>query len=153
YLPEAIRAIVELAPFHQGDRHSPEWEIAAMDDAGAEAALGMAGIPASRDAWPAIGRFEAERSGARLAGVPVERLGHRAVADARALERTLAEEAPGQEPAVRRIVDALRRSACGLVDPRRPRAVVLIAPGGHDALERALATAVFGSETAILDLN
>ena len=86
-------------------------------------------------------------------GVPVSDPTERDRRDLATLEETLHRELLGQDEAARTVARAVRRGRLGLKDPRRPvGCFLLLGPSGvgKTQLCRALASALFGSQEALL---
>ncbi len=89
-------------------------------------------------------------------GIPLHRLLEDEGRKLLCLEETLSRSVIGQESATRELATAIRRGRMGLGDPRRPIGsfIFLGQTGvGKTELAKALATALFGSERAIIRLD
>ncbi|OII14989.1 AAA family ATPase [Curtobacterium sp. MCBA15_009] len=89
----------------------------------------------------------------RATGIPVTRLGSADKTRLAALESELHDRVVGQDDAVRAIATAVRRSRTGMGDPRRPvGSFLFLGPTGvgKTELAKALASSLFGDESAIL---
>ncbi len=85
--------------------------------------------------------------------IPVARLMEEEGARLLHLEDQLSQTVKGQQTAIRAVAGAIRRGRLGLKDPRRPIGSFLFAgPSGvgKTSLSRALATALFGDERALI---
>ena len=92
----------------------------------------------------------------RWTGVPVERLLEAQSQKLLRMEDKLHERVIGQEPAVKAVCEAVRRSRSGLSDPNRPIGVfLLMGPTGvgKTELARTLAEFLFDSEKAMIRLD
>jgi len=92
----------------------------------------------------------------RWTGIPVARLMEGEAEKLLKLEERLAKRVVGQEPALRAIADALRRSRAGLSDARRPiGSFLFLGPTGVGKTEvaRALAEALFDDENALVRID
>ncbi len=89
-------------------------------------------------------------------GIPSSRLLEDESDRLRSLESRLSEWVIGQDEAISAVSDAIRRSRTGLADPRRPIGSFIFAGQsgvGKTELCRALASALFGSEDAMIRLD
>ena len=89
-------------------------------------------------------------------GIPVARLMEGEAAKLLAIEDRLGQRVVGQEPALRAIGDALRRSRAGLSDPRRPiGSFLFLGPTGVGKTEvaRALSELLFDDENALVRID
>jgi ATP-dependent Clp protease ATP-binding subunit ClpB len=89
-------------------------------------------------------------------GIPVSRLMEGEAAKLLAIETRLSERVVGQDPALRAIGDALRRSRAGLSDARRPiGSFLFLGPTGVGKTEvaRALSELLFDDENALVRLD
>ncbi len=92
----------------------------------------------------------------RWTGVPVSRLMEGEIEKLVRLEDHLHQRVVGQEPAVRAVSDAIRRSRAGLSDPNRPIGTfVFLGPTGvgKTELARALAEFLFDDEQAMVRID
>ena len=92
----------------------------------------------------------------RWPGIPVSRLMEGEAEKLLKLEERLEQRVVGQEPALRAIADALRRSRAGLSDARRPiGSFLFLGPTGVGKTEvaRALAEALFDDENALIRID
>ena len=91
-----------------------------------------------------------------IAGVPVGDVDQQMRALLANLEEELSRQVIGQEAAVQALSQTVRLAYSGLRDPRRPKGVFLfVGPSGvgKTELARALASALFGSENALIRLD
>lgn len=108
---------------------------------------------------PAPARVEAAdvaRVVARWTGVPVEQVTAAQAEGLLGLEAALSRRVIGQEAAVSAVSAAVRRSRAGLQEPNRPIGCFLFAGAsgvGKTELCRALAEALFGSDSALCRLD
>lgn len=89
-------------------------------------------------------------------GVPVTALTEEETAKLLRMETSLHERIVGQDEAVVAVSKAIRRSRAGLKDPRRPSgSFIFLGPSGvgKTELSKALATFLFGSEDALIQLD
>ncbi len=88
--------------------------------------------------------------------IPIKELVEDESEKLRALEDRLRERVIGQDGAIRAVASAIRRGRAGLSDPRRPIGSFIFAGGtgvGKTELCRALASALFGSDEAMIRLD
>lgn len=89
-------------------------------------------------------------------GVPVTALTEEETAKLLRMETSIHERIVGQDEAVIAVSKATRRSRAGLKDPRRPSgSFIFLGPSGvgKTELSKALATFLFGSEDALIQLD
>jgi ATP-dependent Clp protease ATP-binding subunit ClpC len=92
----------------------------------------------------------------RITGVPLERMSEGELARLLSLEKDLEAAVIGQEPAIRAIARALRRSRADLKDPRRPiGSFIFLGPTGvgKTLLAKALAERMFGDDKALIQID
>ena len=92
----------------------------------------------------------------RATGVPVQQLTEEEKDRLLSLERYLHERVIGQDEAVTAVAESIRRSRAGLGDPNRPvGSFLFLGPTGvgKTELARALAEALFGSESRMIRLD
>ncbi len=92
----------------------------------------------------------------RWTGIPVTRLMEDEKERLLHLEETLCERVIGQDAAARAVARAIRRGRLGLSDPQRPIGSFLFlgqSGVGKTEMSRVLATALFGSENALVRLD
>ncbi|MGN6743512.1 MAG: ATP-dependent Clp protease ATP-binding subunit, partial [Amnibacterium sp.] len=100
-----------------------------------------------------IGRAEIAEMIARATGIPASRLTEGDRSRLARLESELHQRVVGQDDAVAAIAKAVRRSRTGMGDPRRPvGSFLFLGPTGvgKTELAKALATSLFGDESAML---
>jgi ATP-dependent Clp protease ATP-binding subunit ClpB len=93
---------------------------------------------------------------ARWTGIPVTRMLESERERLTKLDQELARRVVGQEPAVRAVADAVRRSRAGLQDPNRPiGSFIFLGPTGVGKTEtaRALAEFLFDDEHAMVRID
>jgi len=89
-------------------------------------------------------------------GVPVTALTEEETAKLLRMEATIHERIVGQDEAVTSVSKAIRRARAGLKDPRRPAgSFIFLGPSGvgKTELSKALASFLFGSEDALIQLD
>lgn len=109
-----------------------------------------------RDKCPIIGENEIAEVVAAWTKIPVSRLTENEAARLQKLEATLRKRVIGQEEAVSAVSKAVRRGRVGLKDPKRPiGSFLFLGPTGVGKTEisKALAEAVFGSESAMIRVD
>ena len=93
---------------------------------------------------------------ASMSGVPVEKMDAASAARLAGMEKSLAEAVVGQEPAIRAVAKALRRSRAFVGDPKRPvGSFLFLGPTGvgKTHLAKMLADRVYGDEKALIVLD
>lgn len=91
-----------------------------------------------------------------MSGVPVEKMNATTAEKLLAMERTLGDVVIGQEPAVKAIARALRRSRALMADPKRPiGSFLFLGPTGvgKTHLAKMLAEKVYGDDKALIALD
>ncbi|HUI82861.1 MAG TPA: AAA family ATPase [Candidatus Binatia bacterium] len=89
-------------------------------------------------------------------GIPVSRMLEQEVQKLVAMEDRLRRRVIGQDPALQRIADAIRRARAGLSDPKRPiGCFIFLGPTGvgKTELARALAEFLFDDERALVQID
>lgn len=92
----------------------------------------------------------------RWTGVPVSRMLEAEAAKLARMEEVLRTRVVGQEDAVKRIADAVKRSRAGIADPNRPiGSFLFLGPTGvgKTELSRALAEFMFDDENALIRID
>ena len=93
---------------------------------------------------------------ASMSGVPVEKMNAATAEKLLGMEKSLSEVVIGQEPAIKAIARALRRSRALLADPKRPiGSFLFLGPTGvgKTHLAKMLADRVYGDEKALITLD
>ena len=91
-----------------------------------------------------------------MSGVPVEKMNATTAAKLLGMEKALGEVVVGQEPAVKAIARALRRSRAFVADPKRPiGSFLFLGPTGvgKTHLAKMLADKVYGDDKALVTLD
>ena len=91
-----------------------------------------------------------------MSGVPVEKMNATTAEKLIAMEKTLGEAVVGQEPAIKAIAKALRRSRAFLADPKRPiGSFLFLGPTGvgKTHLAKMLAEKIYGDEKSLVTLD
>ena len=151
--PDALHAAVELSVRYISDRFLPDKAIDLVDEAAARVGLDNLTAPGSRRE---VTREDVAKVVAEWTGIPVTRLTEDERERLMHLEEVLHRRVVGQDEAVSAAAKAIRRSRVGLRDPRRPvGSFLFLGPTGVGKTElcKALAEAVFGSESSIIRLD
>ena len=93
---------------------------------------------------------------ARWTGIPVERMLEAEAQKLSRMERTLRSRIVGQDEAIRKISDTIRRSRAGIGDPHRPiGSFIFLGPTGvgKTELTKALASFLFDDEKALVRVD
>ncbi|MGN0854111.1 MAG: ATP-dependent Clp protease ATP-binding subunit [Kiritimatiellia bacterium] len=91
-----------------------------------------------------------------MSGVPIEKMNATTAEKLLGMEKALAEVVIGQEPAIKAIARALRRSRAFLADPKRPiGSFLFLGPTGvgKTHLAKMLAEKVYGDDKALITLD
>ena len=178
---EAIFAAVEFSCRYLSDKFLPDKAVDLLDEGAACACLRSGGIWRKRELHrvPEKGdyslaaairrRLGMGASGERIVtqadvaaavadrtGIPVGALSVTEKERLRTLEQTLSRRVVGQEEAVGRICQAVRRGRSGIAEGKRPVASMLfLGPTGVGKTElcKALAEGVYGSESAMIRVD
>ena len=115
YTDEALEAAARLAARHLRDTHLPDSAIDVMDETAA-----MLRLESDSDDSLAVDTADVERIVARIAQIPEKQATSSDKERLRTLEDSLNRVVFGQEPAIRQVVQAIKRSRAGLGQPDRP---------------------------------
>ena len=104
----------------------------------------------------AVGEGEVAETASAMSGVPVEKMNATTAEKLLGMERALGEVVIGQDPAVKAIARALRRSRALVADPKRPiGSFLFLGPTGvgKTHLAKMLAERVYGDDKALISLD
>jgi ATP-dependent Clp protease ATP-binding subunit ClpC len=150
---EALQAAADLSDRYITTRFLPDKAIDLIDQAAARTRI-AAEKAGEND--PVVGAIEIAKVVEKLTGVPVTELQSDEMAKLIDLEAELHQRVIGQDTAVAAVANAVRRSRVGLTAEGRPSASFLfLGPTGvgKTELAKALATLVFGSESAMTRID
>jgi ATP-dependent Clp protease ATP-binding subunit ClpC len=150
--PEAVEAAAALSARYIADRFLPDKAIDLMDEAAASVALRNKGDVDQ----PAVTAEDVAAVVTRWTGIPQAALNESQTNRLLSLEATLQQRVIGQEPAIAAVASAIRRARAGLHDPNKPLGTFLFrGPSGvgKTELAKALAEALFGSESALVRID
>ncbi|MBN1614718.1 MAG: ATP-dependent Clp protease ATP-binding subunit ClpA [Deltaproteobacteria bacterium] len=134
YTDEAIRASAELSAKHINDRHLPDKAIDVLDESGSRTRL----YRKDEDGTITITPREIEAVVARIARIPEKSVSTSETTRLKDLETSLKSVIFGQNGAIDRVVQAIRRSRAGFGDQNKPIASLLFAgPTGVGKTELA----------------
>jgi ATP-dependent Clp protease ATP-binding subunit ClpA len=135
FTEEGLRAAAELSNRYISDRRLPDKAIDVIDEAGAFASMNRCGDTAER---VAIGPQEIETVVARIARIPEKSISTTETEKLKELAAELKTRIFGQDEAVERIVEAVKRSRAGFREPDKPVASLLfVGPTGVGKTELA----------------
>jgi ATP-dependent Clp protease ATP-binding subunit ClpC len=149
---DAVEAAAQLSARYIADRFLPDKAIDLMDEAAASVALSNRGSVS----FPPVTREHVASVVTRWTGIPQASLTESQANRLLDLERVLAKRVVGQDRAIASVADAIRRARAGLHDPRKPLGSFLFrGPSGvgKTELAKALAEALFGSESALVRID
>ena len=137
YTEEGLQAAAELSGRYISDRRLPDKAIDVIDEAGAFVSMNRGETNAAADA-AVIGAREIERVVARIARIPEKSVSSTDVEKLKDLEVELKARIFGQDEAVERVVEAVKRSRAGFREPDKPVASLLfVGPTGVGKTELA----------------
>src|SRR3989339_41359 len=135
YTEEGLRAAAELSSRYISDRRLPDKAIDVIDEAGALAAMNRGDDTVER---VEIGTREIETVVARIARIPEKSISTTEIGKLRELETQLKARIFGQDEAVEKVVEAVKRSRAGFREPDKPIASLLfVGPTGVGKTELA----------------
>jgi ATP-dependent Clp protease ATP-binding subunit ClpC len=149
---EAVEAAAALSARYIADRFLPDKAIDLMDEAAASVALHNKGDVD----FPLVTIEDVAAVVTRWTGIPQAALSESQTNRLLALETTLQQRVVGQEAAIAAVASAIRRARAGLHDPQKPLGTFLFrGPSGvgKTELAKALAEALFGSESALVRID
>ncbi|MGB8519916.1 MAG: ATP-dependent Clp protease ATP-binding subunit [Candidatus Tumulicola sp.] len=149
---DAIEAAAALSARYIADRFLPDKAIDLMDEAAASVVLQNKGTVDR----PVVTRENVAAVVTRWTGIPQASLSESQANRLLDLENVLARRVVGQSRAIASVSDAIRRARAGLHDPRKPLGSFLFrGPSGvgKTELAKALAEALFGSESALVRID
>jgi ATP-dependent Clp protease ATP-binding subunit ClpA len=134
YTEESLRAAAELSAKFINDRHLPDKAIDVIDEAGAFSR--MRGAPEGEERT--ITHADIERVISRIAKIPEKSVSSSEIEKLHDLEAELKNRIFGQDGAVERVVEAIKRSRAGFREPGKPVASFLfVGPTGVGKTELA----------------
>jgi ATP-dependent Clp protease ATP-binding subunit ClpC len=149
---DAIESAARLSARYIADRFLPDKAIDLMDEAAASVALSNKG---SIDR-PSVTSEHVAAIVTKWTGIPQSTLSESQAQNLLNLESQLGKRVVGQPRAIAAVSEAIRRSRAGLHDPRKPLGSFLFhGPSGvgKTELAKALAEALFGTETALVRID
>jgi len=135
YTEEGLRAAAELSHRYISDRRLPDKAIDVLDEAGAFVSMNRCDDAMEQ---VAIGPQQIEAIVARIARIPEKSISSSEIEKLKDLETELKSRIFGQDEAVERVVEAVKRSRAGFREPEKPIASLLfVGPTGVGKTELA----------------
>ena len=135
YTEEGLRAAADLSHRYISDRHLPDKAIDVIDEAGAFTSINRCDDPVDR---VEIGAKQIETIVARIARIPEKSISTTEIEKLKDLEAQLKARIFGQNEAVEKVVEAVKRSRAGFREPHKPVASLLfVGPTGVGKTELA----------------
>jgi ATP-dependent Clp protease ATP-binding subunit ClpA len=135
YTEEGLRAAAELSHRYISDRRLPDKAIDVLDEAGAFVSMNRCDDTLER---VAIGPQQMETIVARIARIPEKSISSSEIEKLKDLETEMKSRIFGQDEAVERVVEAVKRSRAGFREPDKPIASLLfVGPTGVGKTELA----------------
>jgi ATP-dependent Clp protease ATP-binding subunit ClpA len=135
YSKEGLRAAAELSSRYISDRRLPDKAIDVIDEAGAFASMNCSDDTLDRIE---VGEKEIETVVARIARIPEKSISTTEIGKLKDLEIHLQDMIFGQDEAVKKVVEAVKRSRAGFREPDKPIASLLfVGPTGVGKTELA----------------
>ncbi len=149
---DAIETAAQLSARYIADRFLPDKAIDLIDEAAASVALANKGAVE----FPPVTTADVAAVVTRWTGIPQAALTESQTSRLLELETLLSKRVIGQERAIAAVSNAIRRARTGLHDPRKPLGTFLFRGSsgvGKTEFAKALAEALFGSETALVRVD
>jgi ATP-dependent Clp protease ATP-binding subunit ClpC len=149
---DAIETAAQLSARYIADRFLPDKAIDLIDEAAASVALANKGAVE----LPPVTTADVAAVVTRWTGIPQAALTESQTNRLLELETLLSKRVIGQEPAIAAVSNAIRRARTGLHDPRKPLGSFHFRGSsgvGKTELAKALAEALFGSESALVRVD
>lgn len=154
YTAEALENAVELSMRYINDRFLPDKAIDLIDEAASEKRL-------SQDEKTSFETLEITAADiskivSQWTGVPVSRIDSDEKQKLSSIEEELSAAVVGQDEAVKKLSNAIRRSRLGISNSRRPIGTFLFvgaAGVGKTELSKALAKSVFGKSDCLISID
>jgi ATP-dependent Clp protease ATP-binding subunit ClpC len=149
---DAVETAAQLSARYIADRFLPDKAIDLIDEAAASVALANKGAVE----LPPVTTADVAAVVTRWTGIPQAALTESQTSRLLELETLLSKRVIGQEPAIAAVSNAIRRARTGLHDPRKPLGTFLFRGSsgvGKTELAKALAEALFGSESALVRID
>ncbi len=128
YTDEALKSAVDLSYKYINDRYLPDKAIDVMDEVGAVERMNRTDDEAPR---VIIDQQRMEAVVAKIARIPEKTVSETETSKLKNLDLELMEQIFGQDDAVRRVAEAIKRSRAGFRDPDKPVASLLfVGPTG-----------------------
>ena len=135
YTEEGLRSAAELSHRYISDRRLPDKAIDVIDEAGAFTSIHRGDDPVDR---VEIGTRQIETVVARIARIPEKSISTTEIDKLKDLEAQLKARIFGQDEAVEKVVEAVKRSRAGFREPDKPVASLLfVGPTGVGKTELA----------------
>ena len=153
YTDEALESAVELSVRYINDRFLPDKAIDLIDEAASEKRLSCA---ENSDLSTKITATDISKIVSQWTGVPVSRIDSDEKQKLSSIEQELSSAVVGQEEAVKKLSNAIRRSRLGISNSRRPIGTFLFvgaAGVGKTELSKALAKSVFGKSDSLISID
>ncbi len=153
YTAEALESAVELSVRYINDRFLPDKAIDLIDEAASEKRLSHS--ENSAEALE-INAADISKIVSQWTGVPVSRIDTDEKQKLSSIEQELSAAVVGQEEAVKKLSNAIRRSRLGISNSRRPIGTFLFvgaAGVGKTELSKALAKSVFGKSDSLINID
>jgi ATP-dependent Clp protease ATP-binding subunit ClpC len=163
FLPEAVKASVELSKRYINDRYLPDKALDIVDETAASVYLdreeekktgGADGKP--EEEYTQIGSGDIARTVSQWTGIPLSQVNMDESTRLLNLEKLIGERIIGQEKAVGAVAKAMRRGRTGIQNPNRPiGSFLFLGPTGvgKTELSKVLAKLMFDKPDAFIRLD
>ena len=153
YTDEALESAVELSRRYINDRFLPDKAIDLIDEAASEKRLSSSDNSARRID---ITSADISKIVSQWTGVPVSRIDSDEKQKLSSIEQELSSAVIGQEEAVKKLSNAIRRSRLGISNTHRPIGTFLFVGAAgvcQTELSKALAKSVFGKSDSLISID
>lgn len=154
YSPQSLESAVELSSRYINDRFLPDKAIDLIDEAASEKKL--CACVGDADESMEITAADISKIVSQWTGVPVSRIDSDEKQKLSSIEAELSAAVIGQDEAVKKLSNAIRRSRLGISDSHRPIGTFLFvgaAGVGKTELSKALARSVFGKSDSLISID